>query len=467
VTKPSQEGTTLPQSQQTEILGSGLLFNNSPQLQFSGLLNPIPQETTTAQLGTGGSSADRAIFDLSGPVDGKPGETLVAWILTLPEEQTFDRHGGFHIISQSRHDLVQDVNHYPNPVNNPLRRNIAYPAGDDNNAGNPSIGAATSSPCASPTQECLVVKFQSPGLGEHDSIGFSSSILSGDAPITNEDLCKAKITYIFSDGFVTTSNFGRCPPASLPLVASSWHPDPYVAPHIVKSDLLLADGGGFQGGCTEDDNNPGHCVPLDAADIDVTTEGGQLGLSCDGGATLNNPVTGTPTVPVVIKGPVITISGNQNCTYKYCEFLGGLTINGGHAYLQNCQVDGNLAMTSGTLTLTSSTYVKGNVQISDGSPVSMISNHFTIGPSANIHGNLTLQNLPDNEGGTVCGTTISGGLTANNNQSLIQIGEPVGQQNCLGNTIAGGLNCNGNADITGGGNMVSGKVSPSCASLVQ
>jgi hypothetical protein len=39
------------------------------------------------------------------------------------------------------------------------------------------------SPCASATAECLVVKFQPPGLGEHDSISFSKSILNGDAPI--------------------------------------------------------------------------------------------------------------------------------------------------------------------------------------------------------------------------------------------------------------------------------------------
>ena len=99
-----------------------------------------------------------------------------------------------------------------------------------------------------------MVKFREPGLGAHDSISFSEGILKsilfskgvlsdGGAPITNDDLCKAKITYMFSDGFTTTSNFGHCPAVSLPLIASSWRPDPHVAPHIIKpnkTNLLLA-----------------------------------------------------------------------------------------------------------------------------------------------------------------------------------------------------------------------------------
>ena len=72
-------------SQQQEVLAgmSGLLSSNNPVvipplIQFSGLINPIPYETTKAQLGSGGSSTDPIIFDLSGPRGGKPGETLVA-----------------------------------------------------------------------------------------------------------------------------------------------------------------------------------------------------------------------------------------------------------------------------------------------------------------------------------------------------------------------------------------------------
>ena len=119
------------------------------------------------------------------------------------------------------------------------------------NSANPSIGTAADNPCASATAECLIVKFQPPGLGARDSISFSNGILKstlfskgmlsrGGAPITNDDLCKAKITYIFSDGYATTSELGRCPAVSLPLISSSWRPDPTVPPRIIKTNVLLA-----------------------------------------------------------------------------------------------------------------------------------------------------------------------------------------------------------------------------------
>jgi hypothetical protein len=466
--------TQLPVSQQGQAVDgqdrgqSGLLFTNSPTLQFSGLLSPIPQETTKAQLGTGGSSTDRAIFDLSAPAGGEPGETLLGWVLTLPQEQTFGRHDGFHIVSQSRHDLVQDVKYYPGPGNNPLQRNIAYqPRGVDNNADNPSIAAADPSPCAFATAECLVVKFQPPGLGADDSIRFSNSILSSDAPITNEDLCKAKITYIFSDGYITTSNFGRCPPASLPLIASSWHPDPYVAPHVVQSNLLLADGGSSLGCTPVPGSNPPVCPDVDQtsiADSDALQEAGAPQQSCDNGASMkgsaSNPVTGT------ISGPNIIITGGQTCHYQDCQFLGSLTINNATAYLKNCQVDGLLTMNSGALHLepeednstATSVAVMGLTQI--GNPQVSALNSFSIGPGANFQGGLTIQNLPSGGLGYVCGSTVAGGLTVNKTQSLIQVGESGSQHNCLINTIGGGFSCKNNTPaVTGGGNTVTGGIS--------
>jgi hypothetical protein len=248
-TPSSGTSTQLPLSQQAEVLtgGSGLL---SPFLIQSGFLNPIPHETTKAQLETGGSSTG-PIFDLSGPTGGRPGETLVAWVLTLPQEQTFARHNRFHVVSQSRMDLVQSVTYYPDADDNPILKDIAYFPGADNNAANPSMGTAVDNPCASVTAECLMVKFQPPGLGADDSISFSNGILKsilfskgivsgGGAPITNDDLCKAKITYIFSDGYATTTKLGPCPAVSLPLISSSWRPDPTVSPRKVKENVLLA-----------------------------------------------------------------------------------------------------------------------------------------------------------------------------------------------------------------------------------
>jgi hypothetical protein len=268
-TPSSATSTQLPESQQAQVLtgGSGLLspFGDPPMqtgflsplegpIMQSGFLNPIPHETTKAQLGTGGSATDPVIFDLSSPTGGKLGETLAAWVLTLPPGQTFAKHSRFRVVSQSRADLVQDVTYYPDAGNNPIMKDIAYHPGADDNSANPNIGTAADSPCTSATAECLMVKFQPPGLGTHDSISFSNGILKsilfskgmfsgGGAPITNDDLCKAKITYIFSDGYATTSKLGPCPAVSLPLISSSWRPDPTVSPRIVDTPELLAQGG--------------------------------------------------------------------------------------------------------------------------------------------------------------------------------------------------------------------------------
>jgi hypothetical protein len=254
--------TTLPTPQQAAVLsgGSGLLqvnSNNPNPNPNSAFLNGIPHETTQAQLGTSGDTAGRAVFDLSGPAGGKPGETLVAWVLTLPEQQTFAGHDRFEIVSQSRKNLIKGVHYYPEVETHPLLRNIAYGPGAGNNPGNPSVGTAADGPCASAAAECLMVEFQPPGLGANDSISFSKSILSGGAPIAKDDLCKAKITYVFSDGYATTSNLRPCPAASLPLIASSWRPDPRVSPHKVKTDMLLAQRGVVLASAPA----PGHKIP--------------------------------------------------------------------------------------------------------------------------------------------------------------------------------------------------------------
>ena len=465
VTAAAQESTTsLPKSQQRAVLAglSGLLQTPTPiitsPINSGGLIEPIPYETTKAQLETGDSPTGRVIFDLSGPVDGRPGETLVAWVLSLPEDHTFAGQGGIDVISQSRKDLVQDVSYYPNTAGNPLRKNIGYDPGADT----PAVGAAGPSPCAATTTGCLMVKFQAPGLGADDSFMFSENILQAGAPIAKNDLCKAKITYYFSDGYTTTSNFSRCSPDPLPVIASSWRPDPHVAPHFVKTNLLLAQAPPpTLLPCTPVPNsNPPVCLDPTQnppEDADPTREGGQLGQSCNNGATI-----GSINISGTIPGPNVTVNAGQRCNYTNCEFLGSLTINGGNVFLGNCQVDGNLTMTSGTLNLSTSTHVMGNVQIADGSAVSLLPNSFTIGPSAQIDGGLAIQNLPENEPGLICGTTVSGGVTVKNNQSSIQIGQGVGQ--CPGNRIAGGLSCKGNTGaVTGGGNTVSGGASGQCA----
>jgi len=440
----SASSTQLPLSQQAKVLtgGSGLLFQFADPPMKSGFLNPIPRETTKVEIDTGGSSTDPIIFDLSGPAGGRPGATLVAWILTLPEEQSFAKHSRFHIISQTREDLVQDVDYYPDAENNPLRRNIAYNPDADNNPDDPNVGPAAHSPCTSATAECLIVKFQLPGLGAHDSISFSKGILSGGAAITNDDLCKAKVTYIFSDGYATTSNFRPCPAISLSLIASSWRPDPTVGPQIVKRNVLLAQSPPLP--CTPvPGSDPPSCENPEEtglSDADPRFEGGQPGQSCN-----NGEMNGT------IQGNVTVSTGQYWRFTNPCEIKGNLMINGGSVYL-NCAVDGNLTENGGTLKLDAMAHVFGNVQISQASA-------FSIGPSVAIDGNLQIQNLPKSEPqpGTICGTQVKGNLVAKNNLSPIQIGETPMQQNCPGNTISGNLQCTGNNPVpTSGSNVVAG-----------
>jgi hypothetical protein len=249
-------------------------------------------------------------------------------------------------------------------------------------------------------------------------------------------------------------------------MASSWHPDPHVAPQIVKTNVLLAQAPPLP--CTPVSSGEGvACLDPTATppeDADPTKEGGQLGQTCNNGASV-----GSISVSGTIRGPNVTVNAGQHCNYTNCEFLGSLTINGGNVSLGNCQVDGNLTMTSGTLNLAASTQVLGNVQIANGSADSTLPNRFTIGPSVKINGGLTIQNLPSNEPGLVCGTTVSGGVTMNNNQSSIDIGQAKTPNAalCPGNKIAGGLDCKNNANVIGGGNNVSGSISPQCALLVQ
>jgi hypothetical protein len=462
VTFPSSAlSTQLPVSQQAQVLapppqpgtpGSGLLSRNTTL----GFLNPIPLETTKAQLAAGGRSPDPILFDLSGPAGGKPGETLVAWVLTLPQEQTFARHGRFHIISQSRKDLVQDVDYYPDAENNPLKRNIAYSPGANNNPDDPSVGTAARSPCTSATAECLIVKFQPPGLGANDSISFSKGILGGDTPITNDDLCKAKITYIFSDRYSTTSNFRPCPAASLPLISSSWRPDPTVAPQIVKTNVLLVQGSPPP--CTPipgTDTTPGCLDPTvtGLSDADPRFEGGQPGQSCNNGE-VNGKIQGD-----------VTVSATQSCVFTNpCEIKGNLTINGGTVYLA-CAVDGNIIENGGLLKLDASANVGGNVLI--GGPQVSQASAFTLAPGALIGGNLVIQNVPGSQQGTVCGTQVKENLVVQNNMSPIEIGVAPGTQNCAGNTIGGNLQCTGNttgnSGLTGGKNVVKGTAQGQCA----
>jgi hypothetical protein len=191
-----------------------------------------------------------------------------------------------------------------------------------------------------------------------------------------------------------------------------------------------------------------------------------LSQTCDNGATFGNTVSG------FIKASKVIITSGQTCNYTDCEFLGSLTINGARAALQNCKVDGNLTINSGTLNLapldasnpqnrTQSVRVLGNTNI--GNPQQSSPIRFSVGPGAYLNGGLDIQNLSAPGNGNVCGSTVTGGLTVNNNMTTIDIGPGSTAPNCGANTISGGFSCKNNTPApTGGGNTVSGGTSPQC-----
>ena len=435
----------LQTSQERQAQASSLLGHPSPPASCvdpppslkSGLLHPIPHETTKAQAGTGGSSADAVTFDVSGPTRGRPGETLLAWVLVLPQEQTFAGPSRFRIVAQSREDLVEGVHYYPGGEHDPPARNIAYRADGGNNPDSASAGRAIEtaaySACAAAAAECLMVKFEPPGLGASDSISFSKNILSGGAAITNDNLCKAKITYVFSDGYVTTSNFGPCPAKSLPLTASSWRPDPTVSPQIVKTSIVLAQASPpslSSSSLTFADANPAtqfqpsqscpYTGPPINQNVNVAT-GQNCVFTCPSPSSINGNVT--------ITGGSVTSS---------CEINGNVTISDGGSFWSDSVNEGNVTDNSGTLVLASGASVSGNVNINQA-----IS--FAIGSDVRIQGNLGITQLPANlpPASSVCGTTVIGHLTAQNNAGPLQIGGAT--SSCPNNTYSQ-LTCQNNTD---------------------
>jgi len=122
-------------------------------------------------------------------------------------------------------------------------------------------------------------------------------------------------------------------------------------------------------------------------------------------------------------------------------------MNSGKLFLS--PLDNNSNATSVTLL--------GNVQIGSNDN---LPNSFSIGPGTTSGHNLTIQNLPAGGLGYVCGSTFAGGVTVNNNLSLIQVGQGNGLQTCPINNISGGFSCKNNSPaVTGGGNSVSGVIS--------
>jgi hypothetical protein len=233
LTVQGMENPSLPVSQETYALLSGFLtpIANTPTTACA--TTPCPASTAAvtssatqgsrASLSTASNTSTTSssiTFDLPGPAEGLPGDTLTAWILTVPQGQTLARNP-FHVISQSRENLLQDVD-LPHPDTD-----VPY------------------SPCAPTNVQCVEVEFnrnagQGFGALATDHIQFSLSILIGGSPITLDELCGAKVVYIFKSGVIITSTLGPCSGSGATvLTANSQNPDATTPNQVVAPNALV------------------------------------------------------------------------------------------------------------------------------------------------------------------------------------------------------------------------------------
>jgi hypothetical protein len=243
---------------------------------LSNLLDSIPNTVSTAsQGGTGtasaqaisntapavqsgaSSSGDPIVFDVSGLSRANPGETLLAYVVIIPQppagspQFTFSRDP-FKILSESRRNLLQDFDLQP------LDGDVPYP------------------PCNVTNLLCGEVEFnrnKGQGFAANDFMKFSLSILKNGAPAGLRDLCGAKVAFIYSDGYTPTSVLGPCSASSPPsiLIATSLSQDPMTTAQVFTVPTPVVP------------NNTPACTPL---------PNGQCSNPVTEGVTDSNPPTG-------------------------------------------------------------------------------------------------------------------------------------------------------------------------------
>jgi hypothetical protein len=124
-----------------------------------------------------------------------PDTPLNVVVIMLPSGLKFDYKNQFKIKTQSRPNLVQDVDYSPDNDNIPGGK---YP-----------LGSAYSA-CKAAGAQCLIVEFNAPGLAPTDSLVFTQGILKGSVPAALSDLSGSPITFALlpsAAGSTTTSQF--------------------------------------------------------------------------------------------------------------------------------------------------------------------------------------------------------------------------------------------------------------------
>jgi hypothetical protein len=228
----------------------------------SGLTFPIPTSTTTVSQLTSTSFA----FNVTGAAtDGGPNETLLAWALVLPSSLPPTARNPISITKQQyRKNLVMDID---------------YPQADADNAPGAvySLGMLYNQ-CTTPTVQCLIVEFNTPGAGTNDGkTDYLDFSLSFKRAATTAALCNADVTLIFNDGHSTTGMLAGapCSGGTGNLTANSQTPDltsPIVPQIVNPTNFATAASGHLP--CTGS-----ACTPpsqTQPADVDASQEGGQI-----------------------------------------------------------------------------------------------------------------------------------------------------------------------------------------------
>jgi hypothetical protein len=246
----SQESQqTLPTSQQTEVLMSGLLRDVPDStlmamMPGSQVASAATGDIIAAAANAGDSTAgDRPNsktsidFEVSGAVSaGNPNESLTALILMLPKGLKFDPRNRFHAYFNPQYVAEVEI----------LYANEEHERDKENEfCVNPADFRQTSDDWNKhhrhAATQCLLIEFKRPGLQKDQIVRFTIGITIGGAPLTIDELAGGDVTFIFgSDTYATTSALTG--PVSGQLMAGSQQPDLRIPSSYVDPSRVLATG---------------------------------------------------------------------------------------------------------------------------------------------------------------------------------------------------------------------------------